>query len=422
MSRRNGRAPQRKIGTFLIHGHRKTRRWDYSHHIVPPLSSSVAYRLGSAARGAKGFAAFGSAAGDPEKVQPIYIYDRLDEPDRSLLEDLLAHAEHGDRGVCFSTGMAAIAAVFGVFAKAGDEVVCHRVVYGSTYSLLTQWLPRFGVRIRFVDVGHPEALDRAITSKTRLVYCETPCNPTMKLIDIHQVAQVSHHGHRRSRVKVVVDNTFATPFGQRPLEWGADVVVHSLTKGISGFGTDMGGVVVTPKKYWSALVGYRKDFGGVLASKSAWPILVYGIPTLALRFRRQQETATIVASMLAEHPAVKEVRYPGLPSFPQYELASRQMVDEDGRFAPGTMIYFLLKGTRRDALRLLDRLGRSYTVTLAVSLGQIRTLVECPALMTHSSMPPSRRKQFGVDETGIRLSIGLEEASDLIRDLEAALR
>jgi len=225
---------------------------------------------------------------------------------------------------------------------------------------------------------------------------------------------------------MIVDNTFATPYCQRPLALGADLVVHSLTKDIGGFGTDMGGAVIGPLKYHAPLVMYRKDFGGVLSSKSAWSILVYGLPTLATRMVNQQKSATRVAQFLERHPKVASVHYPGLETFPQYQLARRQMTSYDGKFAPGSMVYFVLKGEEKAATEAADRFmdyiaNHAYSVTLAVSLGQIRTLIEEPYSMTHSALPAELKHARGLEPGGIRLSIGLEDWHDIINDLRIAL-
>lgn len=420
------------IHSLLIHGRMRDEHWDYRHHVVPPLSSSSTYRLEDASRGAQGFAEFAQEQQDPQKRRkaPIYIYDRLAEPTRDMLEEALAFAEHGEAAVAFATGMAAVAAAFGVTARAGEHIVAHRVLYGSTYSLLTEWLPRFGIKSSFIDCSRPGALKKAIRGNTRVVYLESPCNPNLELVDIATVREAVDQANRRrkgrQKICIIVDNTFATPFCQRPLALGADMVVHSLTKNICGFGTDMGGAVVCDRHRQAELLGYRKDFGGVLSPKAAWPILVYGLPTLALRVKQQEQIAQEVARFLEQHPKVHEVRYPGLPSFPQFELARRQMVDYDGNFAPGHMLYFILKGAhaqaRRRAEKLIDRLARdAYTITLAVSLGQIRTLVEHPSSMTHSAVPLADQIKEGIDPGGVRMSIGLEDPRDLIQDLRRAL-
>ncbi|GMV79228.1 MAG: O-succinylhomoserine sulfhydrylase [Planctomycetota bacterium] len=416
----------------LIHGRARDEHWDYRHHVVPPQSSSTAYRLEDAARGARGFAEFAHEE-DPDKRRkaPIYIYDRLAEPTRDMLEEVLAESERGEIAVTFATGMAAIAAGLGVTVQGGEHIVADQVLYGSTYSLLTEWLPKYGIRTTFVDLSHPERLARVVTPKTRAVYFESPANPNLKLIDIRAVRQAVDALNRRrkgrERIRILVDNTFATPFCQRPLEHGVDLSIQSLTKNICGFGTDMGGAVIGARAFRGPLLSYRKDFGGVLSPKAAWPILVYGLPTLALRVRHQEATALEVARFLEEHAKIDRVRYPGLSSFPQHDLARRQMLDYDGRFAPGSMLYFVLKGApaaaRKKAEKLIDRLAReAYTVTLAVSLGQVRTLVEHPSSMTHSSVPLAKQLKEGIDPGGVRISIGLESARDLIGDLAAALR
>ncbi|MBI3832600.1 MAG: PLP-dependent transferase [Planctomycetes bacterium] len=420
------------IHSLLIHGRARDEHWDYRHHVVPPLSSSSTYRLEGASRGARGFAEFAKEEHDPRKRRkaPIYIYDRLAEPTRDMLEESLAIAEQGEAAVTFATGMAAIAAALGICVFSGQHVVAHRVIYGSTYSLMTQWFPKYKIGTSFVDFTHAGALERAIHSNTRAVYLETPANPNLQLVDLAEVKRVVDAANakrkERQRIRIIVDNTFATPFCQRPLTFGADLVVHSLTKNICGFGTDMGGAVIGSYHDQSALLSYRKDFGGVLSPKGAWPILVHGVPTLSLRVRHQERTAQEVALFLEQHPKVEQVLYPGLPSFQQYELARRQMVDFDGNFAPGNMLYFIVKGSlaqaRHRAEKLIDRLARgAYTITLAVSLGQIRTLVEHPSSMTHSAVPLNRQIKEGIDPGGVRMSIGLEDPRDIIQDLRKAL-
>jgi cystathionine beta-lyase/cystathionine gamma-synthase len=419
-----------RIRTHLVHGNYESQHWDFDHHIVPPMSASAAYRLGSVHRGAQGFVEFASDEADVKGHIPIYIYDRLDEPTRGMLEGNLAYAEGGDTAVAFATGMAAISAALGVTTKAGAEILAHHTLYGCTYSLLTNWLPRFGIETKFADLRNEKSFKAAISNRTRVVYFETPVNPTLDLIDIGMVRrwmdEVRPGADEKDRLLMIVDNTFATPYCQRPLALGADLVAHSLTKDIGGFGTDMGGAVIGPQKFHAPLLMYRKDFGGVLASKCAWPILVYGLPTLATRMVNQQKSAIRVAQFLERHPKVASVRYPGLETFPQYELARRQMTSYDGKFAPGSMVYFVLKGEEKEATEAADRFidyiaKNSYSITLAVSLGQIRTLIEEPYSMTHSSLPPDVKRARGLAPGGIRLSLGLEDWHDVINDLQDAL-
>jgi len=417
--------------THLIYGKAFTTKWDYNHHVVPPVSSSTTFRLDSVERGALGFSEFGHFSELPDSEPPIYIYDRLGEPNKEILEENLAAAESGETAVTFASGMAAISGIFGILTKSGDEIVAHKTLYGCTFSLLNNWYPRYKIKTVKVDLTNPDNLDEAITDKTKVVYFETPANPNLELIDIEaivkKVAEYNKNRSEENQIKVVVDNTFATPFCQRPIEWGVDFVVHSLTKNIGGFGTDIGGVVIGKKKYRDILMLYRKDFGGVLSSKSAWPIMVYGLPSLAIRMIREIDNAMKVAQFLAQHPKVEFVNYPGLPSFKFYELAKKQMRDFHGNFAPGNMIYFALKGNspeegREKGRAMMNYIAQNaYTLTLAVSLGHVRTLIEHPGSMTHSMIPAEEQIKEGIDPAGIRMSIGLEAADDIIKDLEDAL-
>jgi len=421
---REGKERRAHTRSRLIHGKFHTSRWDFSHHLVPPVTSSATFRLDTTARGARGFEQFAAPTSQKEEPEPIYIYDRLDEPTRGMLEDNLAEAEGGETAVTFASGMGAVASALLVLVKAGDTIVAHQRVYGCTYSLLTTWLPRLGIRTHFVDMTDLAATEKLVRKvEPRVIYFETPVNPTMELIDISAIRKL----RGRRKTSIVVDNTFATPFCQRPLSLGADIVVHSLTKSLSGFGTVLGGAVIAPKRLEPDLFMARKDFGAVLSGQSAWSVLVYGLPTLGLRIREQEKTAGLVAEMLADHPRVKEVRWPGLGSYPWHDLARHQMQDWDGNFAPGTIVYFVLKGrpaeSRRACERLIDYVAReAYSVTLAVSLGQVRTLIEHPASMTHAMIPPEEQAKHGIEPAGIRLSIGLEDPRDIMHDLREALR
>lgn len=426
---KSGYAPE----TQLIWGKSFTPKWDYSHHVIPPISSSSTFRLSTTKRGARGFIEFAHHAGDfsVESKAPIYIYDRLGEPNKDLLEQNLVTAENGGCAVTFASGMGAISALCGILLGSGSEIIAHKMLYGCTYSLFKNWLPRYHIKVTWIDFNDHEALDKAISPETRLLYFETPVNPTMELIDIKKIAEIAkrHNRHRAkdTRLFTAVDNTFATPFCQRPIELGMDFVVESLTKGILGFGTDMGGVVVGPSWSYDHLLMYRKDFGGVLGAKSAWPMLVYGLPSLAVRFTHQMKTTQQIAEFLKQDKRLSLVSYPGLNSFPQRALAHRQMKDYDGGFAPGVLLYFIPKGAtaverHRKADRMVNYIAhKSYTMTLAVSLGNIRTLIEHPGSMTHAAIPPDEQLKRGVDPGGVRISIGLEKAEDIIRDLEKGL-
>jgi cystathionine beta-lyase/cystathionine gamma-synthase len=421
------------VETRLIYGEMDDPRWDYSHHLLPPISSSATFRLDSAQRGAQGFTEFAHKS-DEVSVKsraPIYIYDRLGEPNKDMLEENIAASEGGDIAVSFASGMAAISGVLGTLTGTGSEIIAHKTLYGCTYSLLTNWYPRLKIGVRFVDFTNLDEVRAAITRNTRVLYMESPVNPNMRLVDLRAVAEIAREANqgraKEDRLYTVVDSTFASPFCQRPIGLGIDFVVHSLTKAIGGFGTDIGGVVIGPKWSYDMLMLYRKDFGGILSAKSAWPVLVQGLPSLAVRMRQMQATAMKVAEYLNERKEIREVVYPGLPSFPQLDLAQRQMVDYDGNFAPGPMIFFIVGGEKvgerlERAERIINHIAReAYCITLAVSLGNIRTLIEHPGSMTHSAVPAEEQLAKGIDPGGIRLAIGLEKPEDIIRDLAFSL-
>lgn len=416
--------------TRLIHGQSHSTEWDYSKHIIPPVSRSVSFRLDSAQRGAKGFGEIGNRIVGVDTEPPIYVYDRMGEPNVDLLQQGLALAEQGEVAVAFGSGMAAVSAAIFSVIQSGDHIISHNPVYGCTFSLYNNWLSKFNVDVTSTDLSDSKILQSLITPKTRLVYLESPANPTMSMLDLDAIVAIVNEANKSrspdNKIYTAIDNTFATPFCQRPLTKGVDMVIHSLTKSISGFGVDMGGAVVTRKEFWQKLILYRKDFGAVLSSDSAWRIMVYGLATLPLRIPKQQENALKIAQFLESHSKVEYVRYPGLPSYPQYELAKRMLKDYDGNFAPGTMIYFALKGTPNESLergsKMMDFIAkRSYAITLAVSLGQLRTLIEHPGSMTHIAYSAEEQMKNGMHPGGIRLAVGIESAEDIIQDLKAAL-
>jgi len=417
--------------THLIYGKNVSSKWDYSHHVVSPLSSSVIFRLDSVERGAEGFLEFGDTNVLNSELQPIYIYDRLGEPNKDLLEENLSYIEKGEMAVTYTTGMGAISAVLGVLLRAGDEIIAHRTLYGCTFSLFKNWYPRLNIQYVSTDLTHTCDLANLITPNTKVIYFETPGNPNLDLIDIGEIRRIVNEENKKRAeqdwIYIVVDNTFATPFCQRPIELGADFSVHSLTKGIGGFGTDMGGVVIGPKKFQSMLLLYRKDFGAVLGTKAAWTILTYGLPTLHLRISRQTENAGKIAEFLVNHPKVEFVNYPGLPSYRFYELAQKQMTDFKGNFAPGSLMFFGVKGDtleeQKEKARIVMNYAAkyAYTLTLAVSLGHTRTLIEHPATMTHSVIPASELPRHGIHPGGIRLAVGIENPDDIIKDLARSL-
>ncbi len=338
-----------------------------------------------------------------------YVYTRGRNPTLTVFEERMAALEEGVAAVSFASGMAAITSVLLSFLRQGDEVVAHRTLYGSSYNVLANILPDYGISTHFVDLTEPARLAAAINDKTRVVYFETPSNPDLSLVDITAIAQIAH----AAGAKVVVDNTIATPYFQRPLALGADVVVHSATKYISGHGDVVAGVAVSndPDYTHRLRFGYMAEFGGVLAPFNAW-LLVRGLKTLGLRMRQHEANARQVAAYLARHPAVTQVLYPGLPDFPQHDLADRQMSGY------GAIVSFEVRGGERAAKAVIDRVR---LVTLAVSLGDAETLIEHPVTMTHRGFPREDLARYGLSPGLIRLSIGLENAEDIIADLEQAL-
>jgi cystathionine beta-lyase/cystathionine gamma-synthase len=402
------------LRTRLIHGRDRSEHWEYRHHVIPPITASSSFRLDSTQRGAKGFAEYDKVGRDTVNEAPIYLYNRMDEPTVGMLEEYLATAEVGKFALCFSSGMAAVSSTLMAVLQNQQQIVAHKTIYGCTYSLMTRWLPRSGVTTQFINMTNLKELEASIHSNTRVVYLESPANPNLELIDLLGVSEIvkkfNQQRDEKNRIYIIVDNTFATPYCQRPLQLGADIVIHSLTKNLCGFGTDMGGAVITNGQLDSELRMARKDFGGVLSPRSAWNILVYGIGTLHVRVKQQIESCMRVSEFLESHSKVARVIYPGLKSFPQRELAQRQMRSPEGQFAPGTVIYFELKGhgdTTEMARTFIDKIAdESYVLTLAVSLGQIRTLIECPGLMTHAAVPEEEQKKAGFSAAGIRRSDG----------------
>lgn len=412
------------LRTQAIHGKYTTSAWQFDKHLIPPLTSSTTFRLESLERGAQGFIEFADGS---VSDKPILIYDRLDEPSTLMLEEQLSQMESAACAVSFGSGMGAISAALMATTKSGDEVLAHRTLYGCTYSLLSNWLPRLGIQTHFVNLNAPETKQLIRNKKIRVIYCESVSNPTLEIIDlISLVAMVKEENKRRpkdEKINIIVDNTFATPWGMRPLELGVDFVVQSLTKNICGFGTEMGGAILARSSSFAhQLKMIRKDFGGIIHPWSAWHILVYGISTQALRFEQQQENAGKVARFLANHPKVEQVTYPGLTSHPQFKLAKTLLKSPEGKFAPGFMISFRLKGNAKTCERFVDDIAKnSYSITLAVSLGLTKTLIEVPGFMTHSAIPSKKQKETNLNPLDIRLSVGLESIDDLLHDLNTAL-
>lgn len=336
-----------------------------------------------------------------------YIYTRIGNPTQQGLEEVLAAIENGAAAVAFASGMAAISAAVLTALRSGDHLICPITIYGSTHDLFYNYLRRFGISVTGVPAHDLQAWRRAVQPNTKLLFTETPANPTMELTDLQALAELA----RQIDAISVVDNTFASPYLQRPLEHGIDVVVHSATKYISGHGDVVAGALIADADFCQQVRGGAlKDLGGVISPFDAW-LLTRGVKTLSVRLERQQANAGKIAEFLASHPAVTQVHYPGLASFRQRDLAQKQM---DG---PGAMLSFEVA----DGSQAAQVLNRVRLCRLAVSLGDVSTLIQHPASMTHASVPAEERQAMGVKDGLIRLSVGLEAATDLIADLEQAL-
>lgn len=406
--------------TKMIHGEAHSMAWDFSKSLIPPISASTTFRLGSVERGAEGFSNFGSEQFNKE---PIWIYDRLDEPNTLMLEKQLADAESTETAITFSTGMGAIASSFFALTKSGDDILTHQTIYGCSFSFIKNWLPKYNISSRFVDLT--KFSEDMIKPDTRIIYLETVSNPTLEVIDLPLIKDaVDRENSKRSdekKILIIVDNTFATPCGCQPSSLGADFVIQSLTKNISGFGTEMGGAVMTSKKYESLLKLARKDFGAVLHPQAAWDINTHGLPTLLLRYQKQQETAHKLANYLNEKSEVEFVSYPGLENFKHFKVATKVLKNADGEFSPGYMIAFKLKNPEKNTIRFVDYLAKhSYCITLAVSLGLTKTLIELPNYMTHSGLDQESKDSSGISPFLIRMSVGLENVEDLKNDIDIA--
>jgi cystathionine beta-lyase/cystathionine gamma-synthase len=341
-------------------------------------------------------------------VHKGYDYSRTANPTRAALEACLASLDGGRYGLAFASGMAAEDTVLHLL-EAGCHVIASDDVYGGTFRLFHRVLERVGLRFTFVDATRTHNVTDAITDATRLIWLESPTNPLMKLIDIAEVAKAAH----ARNILVAVDNTFASPYCQRPLEHGADIVHYSTTKYLGGHSDVVGGALVTSDDdLYQRLKFLQNAVGGVPGPFDSWLVL-RGLKTLAVRMRQHSANALEVACFLEQHRRVKRVYYPGLPSHPQHELAKRQMV---GGF--GGMLSFEIQGGVEGAREVARR---TRLFTLAESLGGVESLIELPALMTHASLPPERRSEVGIDDGLIRLSVGIEEADDLIADLRQAL-
>ncbi|MCX9083358.1 MAG: PLP-dependent aspartate aminotransferase family protein [Candidatus Methanoperedens sp.] len=334
-----------------------------------------------------------------------YVYSRGANPTTEVLEEKIADLEDAQAALAQTTGMAAISAAVFTSIKGGDHVIADEVIYGSTYDLFVE-LKNFGVDVTFVDSSDANNVESAFRPNTKLVFFETPANPTLKLTDIKAVCDIAHE----KDATVMVDNTFMTPYFQKPIKLGADVVVHSATKYLNGHGDTLGGMIVGSSDYIKSARHTAKNMGGSITPFSSW-LIIRGMKTLSIRMDRHTENAMSVAKFLQGHDKINTVIYPGLHDHPQYELGREQMSGAGG------MIAFMLEDPK-DVPVFLDSLK---LCTLAVSLGETCTLIQHPATMTHGVVPRDDRLSYGITDELVRLSVGLEDACDIIDDIEQAL-
>ena len=339
-----------------------------------------------------------------------YIYTRLGNPTTTTLENKIAALEEGEAGIAMSSGMGAISSTLWTVLKTGDHVVTDKTLYGCTFALMNHGLTRFGVEVTFVDTSNLEEVKNAMKENTRVVYLETPANPNLKIVDLEGVCKVAH---TNPNTLVIVDNTFATPYMQKPLKLGVDIVVHSATKYLNGHGDVIAGLVVTKQELADQIrfVGLKDMTGAVLGPQDAYYI-IRGMKTFEIRMERHCKNARKVVEFLNNHPKIERVYYPGLETHPGYEIAKKQMKDF------GAMISFELKGGFEAGKTLLNSLK---LCSLAVSLGDTETLIQHPASMTHSPYTKEEREAAGITDGLVRLSVGLENVEDIIADLEQGL-
>ncbi|MFP5263936.1 MAG: cystathionine gamma-synthase [Blastocatellia bacterium] len=336
-----------------------------------------------------------------------FEYARTQNPTRLALERNLAALENGKTCFAFASGMAATNAVM-TLLKSGDHVIVSDNTYGGTFRLFDKVLRKYGLEFSYVDAREPQNVEDAMRPETRMVFIETPTNPVMSLVDIRAVSEIT----RRRGVRLVVDNTFMSPYFQRPLDLGADVVVHSTTKYLNGHSDSIGGAVILNDEEDAAALAFIQNAAGAIISPMDAFLIMRGTKTLAVRMRQHDENGRLVAQFLSEHPAVQKVYYPGLKSHPQHELARRQMSGFGGMISFET-------GSLANAARVLESVR---LCTPGESLGGVETLISHPASMTHASVPEVERDRLGITEGLVRISVGIEDAEDIIADIDQALR
>jgi cystathionine beta-lyase/cystathionine gamma-synthase len=344
----------------------------------------------------------------PGKPIGEYEYSRASNPTRTALENALASIENGVKGLAFSSGLAATDCLLRSF-KAGDEIIAMDDLYGGTYRMFTKIYKDSGIKFHFVDMNDMEKFQSLINENTKLVWVETPTNPLMKLADIEAIAKIT----KANKILFAVDNTFATPYLQNPLDLGADVVMHSATKYLSGHSDVIAGALIMKDEALAEQLHFQQFATGATLGPMDSFLVLRGIKTLHLRMQRHCENGLKVVEFLSSHPKIKTVYFPGLPSHPFHDIAKKQM-----RGFGGMVSFTFVSGKKEDSVDFLERLK---VFTLAESLGGVESLANHPALMTHASIPEDKRKEIGITDDLVRLSVGIEDADDLIEDLKQAL-
>lgn len=336
-----------------------------------------------------------------------YIYTRFDNPTVRAVERKVALLEEAEDAAAFSSGMAAITTAILTLVSAGDHIVASRDLYGGTLTFFQEFLPRFGVAVSLVEATDPSEVEEAILENTRVIYAETPTNPTLKVVDLRKIASMA----KKEGMTSVIDSTLASPYNLRPMEFGVDIVVHSATKYLGGHNDVTAGVVCGSKGFIQKLRKTRKILGGTLDPIAAW-LLLRGLKTLALRMERHNQNGMLIAEYLEKHPKVSKVYYPGLRSHPQHSIAKRQMSGFGG------VVSFEIKGDFEKTVKFVESLK---LCSLAASLGGTETLVTQPATSSHYFISPEHRQKLGITDQLIRLALGIENAEDIVSDLEQAL-
>ena len=382
--------------TKIIHEGYESEK--YSGSLAPPIFQTSTFTFETAQQGERRF------AGEEDG----YIYSRLGNPTVTMLEERMAALENGEAALAFGSGMAAVSAILLGLTKTGDHILCSQGVYGCTFGLLEMMDDKYKISHDFSAMESKEQLLQAIRPETVCIYVESPINPTMKLVDLQMVAEVG----KEKGIPVVVDNTFCSPYLQNPISLGCDVVIHSATKYICGHGDVIAGIAVGKKDFMRKMaMTTQKDIGGIISPFDAW-LLLRGLKTLAVRMDRHCENARKLASFLLTHPKVAHVYFPGDEKSPDYAIAQKQMRQ------PGGIISFTLHGDKETAQVLMNELK---LIKIAVSLGDAETLIQHPATMTHAVVPKESREKMGIEDTLLRLSVGLESWEDIRDDLEQAL-